>query len=266
VAATIGNAHTVEYVHVQQSIVAGNAVGGEAEDWFAGSLLHFTSLGHNLFGVLDMSHILVPVPAWSHLSRKHYPKAGDQDGVALGDVVSLDEVAHHPTVLSAGVDAGEPAVLWYPPAGPAVDSVPASAYGVPLVSAGYSPDDGTGFPDAVLEKLRTDHGDVLGADLGSGFGDLSGVVWHNSPVTWPSDPANADWIAFWRDLDLELDGRLGAVGLGDDFWGSFQTGFVGDGLWLEVTRSTATVHPVGTDQRGNARPSGPGGDVGAIER
>jgi len=56
------------------------------------------------------------------------------------------------------------------------------------------------------------------------------------------------------------------VRLGDDFWDSWESGPLGDGLWLDVTRSTATVHPVGTDQRGNPRPSGPFGDVGAIER
>jgi hypothetical protein len=268
VAATIGNAHVVEYVELQHSIVAGNRVGDVAEDWFAGSLLDFQSLGHNLLGVLDFSQILVPVPPWSSLSRKHYPKTGDQDGVALAEVVSLDGIHRHGAITSAGVDAGEPAVLSYPPAGPAVDSVPAAPYGVTAVLAEYT---GYGLPtddflNHVLEKLRTDHGDVLGYDFGSGFGDLTGVTFHGPGVSWPSNPENADWIAFWRDLDVELGDRLGTVRLGDDFWGSFQTGPVGDHLWLDLARPMATVRLVGTDQLGRARPAGPGGDVGAIER
>ncbi len=267
VAATIGNAHVVEYVLVQQSIVAGNRVGGIAEDWFSGSLLDFTSHGYNLLGVPDFSQMLAPVPAWSNLGRKHYPKAGDQDGVDLAAVVSLAEVRRHGSIQSAGVDAGEPAVLWYPPAGPALDAVPAAAWPVTAVYDGY---EGYGVPsddflNQVLLKLRTEHGDVLGADFGSAFGDLTGVTWYGPAVSWPANPDNADWIAFWRALDVALGDRLGAVRLGDDFWGSFQTGPVGH-EWIAVTRSTAMVAPSPSDQLGRARPSGPGGDIGAIER
>jgi hypothetical protein len=263
VAATIGNAHVVEYVQVGHSIVAGNRVGGVAEDWFTGSLLDFQSLGHNLLGVLDFDHILVPVPPWWSLSRKHYPKAGDQDGVDLAEVVSLDEVQRHASVMSAGVDADEPAVLWYPPAGLAIDAVPAAGYSVDRVLAQYSPygfaeDD---FLNHVLEKLRTEHGYALDE-----FGDMTGVTFHGPGVSWPTNPDNAEWIAFWRALDVALGDGLGTVKLGDDFWRSFQEGPLGNGLWLEVERSTGTVRPVGTDQVGRTRPSGPRGDVGAIER
>jgi hypothetical protein len=267
VAATIGNAHVVENVLVQQSIVAGNRVGGVAADWYSGSLLEFTSFGHNLLGVLDFSQILVPVPLWMNLGRKHHPKVGDRDGVALGEVVALGEIGRHASILSAGVDAGEAAVLWYPPAGSALDAVPAS-YAVTVVHDGY---EGSGVPtddflNHVLAKLRAEHGDVLGADFGTGFGDLTGVTFHGPGVTWPANPENAEWIAFWRALDVEIDGRLGAAGLGDDFWGSFETGPIGNDLRLTVTRAHVPVAPPRADQLGNARPSGAGGDVGAIER
>ena len=74
VAATIGNAHVVEDVHLQHSIVIGNKMNGAPQDWFAGSLLHFFSYGYNRIGVLDFSQLLVPCPEWMTLSRKHYPE------------------------------------------------------------------------------------------------------------------------------------------------------------------------------------------------
>ena len=99
IAATIGNAHAVEDLIIGQSIVVGNTVHeidgvGQAgytianiypQDVFSGSVFEFRSAGYNRIGVIDFSQILVPVgePAWETFSRKHYPKAGDEDGVAV---------------------------------------------------------------------------------------------------------------------------------------------------------------------------------------
>ncbi len=266
IAATIGNAHTVEDVIVRQSIVTGNRLNGSAEDWFVGSLLGFYSQGYNLFGVLDFSQILAPVPDWMDLNRKHYPMAGDRDGVALADAINVGGAQRHATVRSAGTDAGQPAVLWYPPAGPAVNRVPGS-YTVEWVRAGYtgfgnSSDD---FLNYVLAQIRSKYADKLGAGFGTQFGDLTGTTWYGPRVTWPSEPANAAWIAFWQNVDTEIAGRLGPAGLGDAFWGSFSTGALSPSVKITVERISRRIGVVGPDQRGSSRPSGGGADVGAIE-
>ncbi|MCK7515017.1 MAG: hypothetical protein MZV70_70745 [Desulfobacterales bacterium] len=123
------------------------------------------------------------------------------------------------------------------------------------------------FLNHVILKCRTEYGSILGADFGSEFGDLTGTTWYGPAVTWPTDPKNAAWIAFWRNLDIAIGDRLGQVVLGDDFWDSFTTGPVGDHCSITVTRTTdgfkmADGRPAG----GNARPKGTTGDIGAIEQ
>jgi hypothetical protein len=268
ITATIGNAHEVEVLALRHSIVVGNTVGGVPGDLYAGSLLFLDSSGHNLLGALDVSQILVPVPDWMMLSRKHYPKVGDRDGVAAGQALAVGEARRHPTVLSVGPDAGEPAVLWYPPADLAVDAVAASTYAVTQVLAGYA---GFGAPaddflNHVLDQLRTAHGAELGSDFGAAFGDLTAVTWYGPAQTWPSNPENQAWISFWRDLDVAIGGRLGAIALGDDFWEDFPTASVAPNLAMAVERRTRSVRLAEEDQRGSPRPSGARGDVGAIER
>ena len=266
-AATIGNAHVVEDLRVRHSIIAGNKVNGAAKDVYAGSLLNFYSDGYNRLGAIDFSAILVPVPDWVDLSRKHYPKVGDQDGVLAADVLSMSEIQHHASIISAGTDVGQPVVLWYPPSGSAVDQIPSSSYNVTSVSAGYtgfgvSSDD---FLNHVLEKLRTDHGDVLGSDFGTSFGDMTGTTFYGPARTWPSNSQNLPWITFWRNLDTAIGNHLGAAILGDDFWGSFTSGPVGN-VNLTVSTSRQSVQLTNSDQRRQSRPSGSLGDIGAIER
>lgn len=266
-AATIGAAHVVEKTEVWHSIVAGNTVNGNPEDLFTGSLVHFHSYGYNLVGRLDSDHILVPIPPWLSLSRKHWPKAGDLDGVSVSEVLALDGVQYHPWAVSVGADAGAPAVLWYPPKGEALNRIPAAAYSADWVLAEYSlaagqPDD---FLNRVLEKLRTEYGSILGDDFGAGFGDLTGVTFYGPAVTWPSNPENAPWIAFWRALDVELGDRLGTIKLGDDFWRLYTSGPLGPNITMRVTTPSRSVRLLDADQRGAARPSGSMGDVGAIE-
>ena len=268
VAATIGNAHVVEDVWLQGSVVVGNTLNGAAEDWFAGSILHFNSLGYNLVGVVNFSQILVPVPDWMMSSRKRWPKNGDADGVELLEALNVAGVQRHASVLSAGTDAGQPAVLWYPPADLAADKIPPAPYNVTYVSAGYSgfaqPTDD--FLNYVILQLRNEYGDILGADFGEEFGDLTGTTWYGPARTWPTNAQNAAWIAFWRNLDLAIGNRLGMVILGDDFWGTFTTGPLGDHVRITVGRETRPYSMVATDQLGNARPRGTLMDIGAIER
>jgi hypothetical protein len=268
VCATIGNAHTVETVWLQNSVVVGNTLNGAAEDWFAGSILDFCSQGYNLVGVVNFSWILVPVPDWMMSSRKRWPKVGDHDGVALLDALNVSGAHYHGTVLSVGTDPGQPAILWYPPADLAADKIPDQEYNVTYVDAGYS---GFGQPtddflNYVILQLRAQYGAILGADFGASFGDMTGTTWYGPAVTWPSNAQNAAWIAFWHNLDTAIGNRLGMAILGDDFWGTFSTGALGDNVHITVTRSTRAFRMETTDQLGNARPNGTLGDIGAIER
>ena len=268
VAATIGNAHVVEDVHLQQSIVIGNTMNGSAADWFAGSLINFYSYGYNRIGSIDFSQILVPCPEWMDLSRRHYPEPGDQDSLTVADVLDLANTQHDATILSAGTDAGQPIVLWYSPGVAATNQIPTAQYSFNVISAGYS---GYGLPtddflNHLLEKLRTDHADELGSDFGSDLGDLTGTTWYGPAQTWPSDPANAAWITFWRNLDTDINGRMGTATLGDNFWATYTTGPISDNVSITVNTTNFSAQLGTTDQLGDARPKGGLGDVGAIEK
>jgi len=266
--ATIGNAHTVETVWLQNSIVVGNTLNGAPEDWFAGSLLDFYSNGYNIVGVVDFSWILVPVPDWMMSSRKRWPKPGDLDGITLEQALDVGGAQFHDTAISAGTDAGGPAVLWYPPADLAADKIPNQDYDVTYVNAGYS---GFGEPtddflNHVILQCRSQYGTILGPDFGSEFGDMTGTTWYGPARTWPSNTLNAAWIAFWHNLDTAIGDRLGMVRLGDDFWGTFTSGPLGDHVAISVSRTTKSFHMESVDQLGNSRPLGGTGDIGAIER
>ncbi len=268
VAATIGNAHTVEYVWLRNSVVVGNTLNGAAEDWFVGSILDFYSEGYNLVGYVNFSRILAPVPDWMMTSRMRWPKLGDHDGVTIAQALDVAGARTHATVLSAGTDAGQPAVLWYPPAGMALDKIPVGQYSVTYVHAGYA---GFGLPtddflNYVLAQVRTVYGSVLGSDFGTSFGDMTGTTWYGPAVTWPTNAQNADWIAFWRNLDVAIDGRIGMAGLNDDFWGTFTTGPLGSHLQITISRETKQFGLTSIDQLGAVRPAGGLGDIGAIEK
>jgi hypothetical protein len=165
IAATVGNAHATEHMILGHSIVSGNVVqeiGGNRypHDLFTGSLFYFRSAGHNRIGTLDFTNILVPVGewGWDSLSRKHYPQSGDQDGVAVGDVLNLATgVTLSPSILSAGVGRGTSAVLYYDPAGSALDQVPASQYSVQETLADYTVDSGgiDNFLEIVLGRIES---------------------------------------------------------------------------------------------------------------
>jgi len=268
IAATIGDAHVVENMQVWHNIIVGNSVNGGADDLYTGSLLHFYSYGHNLIGRLDFSQILVPIPEYYSLSRKHWPKGGDLHGIVFSDVVAPPGPAsYHPTIVSAGSDAGQPALLWYPPAGAALNAISASTYSVKYVWAQYSVVSGgtDDFLNRIRDKVRTDYATLPGTGFGTLIGDMSGILWYGPAATWPSNPQNAAWIKFWKDLDVELGTALDPVKLGDDFWGTFNSGAWGDNLMISVVKYDYPIKLSGVDQRGVSRPAGFMGDVGAIE-
>ena len=201
IAATVGNAHVVEDITIRHSIVVGNTLNGAEEDLFTGSVLHLYSHGYNQVGRIDFSQILVPIPPWWSLSRKHWPKAGDLDNVAASDVLDLANVARHASIRSVGTDAGEPAVLWYPPKGVALDRIPAGGYMVDnVVQAQYQIAAGTkdDFLLRVLDKLSVgEYGGILGSGFGTAYRatfetengmSLDNVAWYGTSPAGPRTP------------------------------------------------------------------------------
>jgi hypothetical protein len=310
IAATVGNAHAVERMTVGHSIVAGNTVqeiGGVtyAHDLFTGSLMHFDSAGYNRFGVLDFSQILVPVGewGWGSLSRRHYPKVDDADGMALADVVDLATgVTVEPTIASAGVDAGNPVVLHYAPAGTAVDRIPTSSYRVQNASAQYDVDSGAtdDFLEIVLARIEQRYGltgfaaafqsdfeaflqsvdsDSATAGVqpytnpnGQPILTLAGTHFFGPAQTWPRELENHPYIHFWHRLDAALEARdipgMGPELLGDAAWQRlFSSGPLTENphIRMSVNPQQFTVSPLAVDQLGAARPSHSASDIGAIE-
>jgi hypothetical protein len=268
VAATVGNAHEVEYMAVWHSILAGNTVDGAPSDLFTGSLVNFFSYGYNRIGTIDFSQILVPVPPWYCLSRKHYPKAGDRDNVPLAEALSLADARLHPTALSAGTDNGDKALLWYLPGPASRDVVPTYGYDVPYVMADcYIPGDNTDALLAeVLYKLDTDYAAPLGPGFSGQLPVTSGIAFSPSPYTWPTDNTSVPWISFWKSVDNAIGSRLGQEKLADEFWGSFRSATLEDGSVLAVeTWTSSMLQLADRDQRGETRPSGLRGDAGAVE-
>lgn len=314
VAATVGNAHAAETMVIGRSIIAGNSVhelGPEgplrsyAHDVFTGSLLHFHSEGYNRVGVLDFSQILVPVGVrgWSSLCRKHYPEVGDAEGVAVADVLDLPEgVAHSDAVVSAGVDAAEPAVLSYTPGRLARDQVPVERYDVEATFAEYDrrgdgPDDFLRIMLARLERhyalegfseefVASFEAFLQAVDLdantpgaqpytdpdGQPILTLDDARWFGPRATWPKELPNYPYIEFWHHLDRALAGReipgIGSELLGDAAWSAlFRSGRLDENpdLHMSLRAERTRVVPSGEDQTGTRRPVGPLHDVGAVE-
>jgi hypothetical protein len=294
VAATIGNAHAVEQMRIGHSVIAGNTVhevdlaegGGFApgvvynQDIFTGSLLHFKSRGYNRFGVVDFSQILVPVgePTWETFSRRHYPKAGDEDGVAVADVLDQAEgVELSDTILSVGVDAGQPAVLYYQPKASALDQIPTLFYRTDDIYAEYNISLGVrnDFLAILLDRLEVyyelDEGFSEGfvsdfeAFLGSVDLDddteglqpytdpsenpiltLGDTLWFGPAVTWPKILSNHPYIHFWHRLDRALlDAQIPGIGsevLGETDWAAlFPSGPLNEGEDPEIVMTSKTA-------------------------
>ncbi len=311
IAATIGNAHATEHMIVGHSIIAGNTVepvGGPryAHDLFTGSLFYFRSAGYNRIGVLDLSQILVPVGewGWESLSRKHYPQAGDADGVAVEDVVDLaGGITHATGILSVGVGAGDPAVLHYAPRGSALGQVPPGSYSISETLAEYTVDSGgsDNFLAIVLGRVEQQYGlagfaSTFTADFAAFLQavDLDPTTPGLQPYTdpsgnpilgiddthffgpaqaWPQELANHPYIEFWHRLDAALATQsipgMGPELLGDEAWRTlFASGYLPENPRMRVsvdTRPRFTVLRPDVDQRGAVRTSAASSDIGAIE-
>ena len=268
IVSTIGNAHAVERMTIGHSVIAGNTVHPVAaysgapipgaayeQDIFTGTLQHFNSLGFNRIGTIDFSQMLVPVgqQAWRSLSRRHYPKQGDEDGVILADVINLTTgITLSDTILSAGVDAPNPAVLHYEPRGNTLDQVPPSAYSVNETYAEYAIASGAtnNFLEIILGRIENHYGlsgfasefttdfEIFLANVdtdsetpenqpytnpdGIPILTLADAQWFGPAVTWPKELPNYPYIEFWHRLDTELRDRnipdMGPELLGDAEW------------------------------------------------
>jgi hypothetical protein len=310
IAATIGNAHSVEKMFIGHSIIAGNTVhelGGSTynEDIFTGSLFSFYSRGYNRIGVINFSQILVPVGKWSwySLCRKHFPKTGDQDGVAPADVLDLSYgITYSPDILSAGVSASNAAVLRYTPNADSIDKVPASSYALDATHAEYrligsATDD---FLEIMLGRLETHYGltnfaatftvefetflanvdidpDTAGNQPytdpdGTPILTLTNTLWYGPVAIWPSQLENYPYIEFWHRLDTALEAEnipgMGQELLGDTEWQAlFTSGYLTEnpGIEFNIYPYSYTTYPLTLDQTGISRPENGLGDIGAIE-
>ncbi len=276
IAATIGNAHAVEDMIVGHSIVVGNTVheiGGIGPDGytvasvyphdvFTGSVFDFHSLGHNRIGVIDFSQILVPVgePGWASLSRKHYPQAGDEHGVTPGDV--LGNAMLSDLVRSSGVEADPFAVLYYQPAGSALDQVPGESYNVtetygelvgqqdeggnhlllPLmldqIQTVYGqPDFASEFRSYFQAFLQDVDPDTAGSQLYFNCDSLvvdtiEQSYWCGPSQTWPQQEYNHAYIEFWHHLDAALTGEIAEVNV--DQIASLGPALISDDVWTSL--------------------------------
>jgi hypothetical protein len=309
IAATIGNAHALEDMTIGHSVVAGNTVhetGGSTyeHDIFTGSVFYFKSMGYNRIGVLDFSQILVPVGEedWASLCRKHYPKLGDQDGVALTDVLNLtDGITYSDLILSAGVDASDPVALYYEPDGDAVDQVPSSYY-VDDVYGEYAISDSStdNFLSIMLSRLEGHYG--LNDFAASFTADFEGFLQmvdsddetdgnqpykdpEGNPIltlaetqffgpaqTWPKELPNYPYIHFWHRLDYALRSEdipgMGTELLGDEAWlALFTSGSLEENhdITMAVWTSLRSIVMEDVDQLGTERAENAPGDIGAIE-
>jgi hypothetical protein len=273
IAATIGNAHAVEDLVIGHSIVVGNTVheidgvepGGYtigsvySHDIFSGSVFEFRSMGYNRIGVIDFSQILVPIgePGWASLSRKHFPKTNDEDGVSFGDV--LGSATLSTSIGSSGVEADPFAVLYYEPLGTALDQLPSASYSVSEIVGELDglPNEGMTplLLPLILDRIQAVYGqpnfesefrayfqgylsdidpETAGSQQYVNCGDVTintieQAYWCGPARTWPQYEFNHAYIEFWHHLDLALANEiaevnvdqiadLGQARMNDDVW------------------------------------------------
>jgi hypothetical protein len=310
IAATIGNAHAVDSMLIEQSIIAGNTVHESTgtvyqQDIFTGSLFQFISMGHNRFGIIDFSQMLVPVgeATWKSLCRKHYPKQDDRDGIVLADVLSLPYgITKSEDIPSAGVSAPNPAILHYLPTGSAIDQISPQIYSIQKRYAEYTVAEGAtnDFLHILLGRLEslyplpnlrasfttdfetflasididdtTDGNQPYTSPEGPPILTLAETQWHGPADTWPSELSNYPYIEFWHRLDLALLSsnreEIGPEGLGDLSWQNlFTSGIIPENtnLTLNTWLEPQYIQLSERDQVGESRPANEFGDIGAIE-
>jgi hypothetical protein len=276
IAATIGNAHAVEDMIIGHSIVVGNTVheivgvdpvgytigSVYSHDIFTGSVFEFRSMGYNRIGALDFSQVLAPIgePDWASLSRKHYPKENDVDGVAIGDV--LGNAMLSTFIPANGAGAGPFAVLHYEPAGSALDQLPAGNYNVAEVlgELGGPQHEGRNplLLPLILDRISAAYGQpAFASEFRSHFEgwlqdidpDTEGfqhyfncddnlvdtlelAFWCGPSQTWPQKEYNHAYIQFWHHLDQALAGEI--PGVNADPIAIAAPAFVNDDAWTRL--------------------------------
>jgi len=314
VAATIGLAHAVESMTIGHSIIAGNTVtaidnpkGTYDQDIFTGSLLYFKSRGHNRIGVIDFSQMLVPVgePDWWSLCRKHYPKEGDIGGVDLSEVLDINNGTYSTVARSMGVDAGDYALLYYEPAGSALDRIPQS-YTVDEIIAEYEVIEGDdNFLEIFLDRvekdfqipgfastftadfedfLATHDADTKDTDppepdpyydsydpLGDPILTVADTDFFGPIATWVKKPENYPLILFWHRFDAAIAEEMPSLGdelIGDTQWDIlFNDGPLEENTSIDfsIRSLSRSSYLLDLDQVGAPRPENVLGDIGAIE-
>ncbi len=312
IAASIENTHVLEDMIIGHSIITGNTVhesGGDTynHDIFTGSAFYFSSMGYNRIGVIDFSQILVPVgeEAWRSLNRKFYPFINDMDGIIITDVLDLTNgITYSDDIVSAGVNEGDPAVLYYEPQGNALDQIPTGTYNVTGTFFDYSiPDNATNnFLEIMLGRLEseyslTDFAANFTTDFetflnnvdiddetagnqpyedpdGNPILTLTDTQWFGPDTTWPEKVYNYPYIEFWHKLDEVLITEnipgMGPELISDSVWDGLFTssGPLDENNDIEMNRISVTLYSVASqnyDQLNNSRPGNNLGDIGAIE-
>jgi hypothetical protein len=315
VAATIGLAHAVESMTIGHCIIAGNtvtAIGSEKgtydQDIFTGSLLYFKSRGHNRIGIIDFSQILVPVGEhnWWSLCRRHYPKVDDVPVNDLSEILDTNDGTYSEVARSMGVDAGDYALLYYQPAGSAVDRIPLS-YTVDEILAEYEVIEGDdNFLEIFLARVEdhfgisdfaenftndfedflenhdanTDDTDLPEPDpyydsydpLGNPILTVADTAFFGPNATWVKEPENYPLILFWHRFDTAIAEAVPSLGdelIGDAEWDAlFDDGTLTENSSIDFSiRSIShNSYLLDLDQIGTPRPENALGDIGAIER
>jgi hypothetical protein len=312
IAASVENTHVLEDIIIGHSIIAGNTV-HESEgdtynhDIFTGSAFYFSSMGYNRIGVIDFSQILVPVGEedWRSLNRKFYPFINDMEGINIADVLDLaDGITYSDNILSAGVNEGDPAVLYYEPQGNALDQIPTGTYSVTGTFLDYSiADNATNdFLEIMLDRIEAEYSltgfaadftadfetflnsvDIDGETAGNqpyedpdgnSILTLTDTQWFGPDTTWPKEVYNYPYIEFWHRLDGALIAEnipgMGPELISDSVWDDLfpSSGALDENDDIEMNRISGTLYSVTSenrDQLNNYRPGDNLGDIGAIE-
>jgi hypothetical protein len=276
IAATIGNAHAVEDMIIGHSIVVGNTVheisgvgpGGYVigsvypHDIFTGSVFEFRSMGHNRIGVIDFDQILVPIgePGWASLSRKHYPKVDDEDGVVSADVLGSETLST--LINSSGVETDPFAVLYYQPVGSALNRLPSRNYNVtevlgelvgqqnegrnplllPLIlnqirDVYDQPDFESEFRGYFQEFLLDVAPDTVGSQRYVNCNNVTTdtieqAYWCGPAQTWTQFEYNHAYIGFWHHLDSALANEIAEVNV--DQIPNLGPALINDDVWVSL--------------------------------
>jgi hypothetical protein len=222
----------------------------------------------------------------------------------LSDVVDVaGGIARSTSIVSAGTDAGELAVLHYAPRGSALQQVPSSSatldetlaeyalasgatdnflsivlgrvesrYALPGFAAGFQAD----F-EAFLQSVDTDTAtpgiQPFRDPSGNPILTLAAAQWFGPAQTWPRELENHPYIHFWHRLDAALAAAaipgMGPELIGDAAWRTlFTSGPLTENPGIRITVNTLPrlqVQRSRVDQLGQPRPTATPADIGAIE-